>query len=310
MQLKLLGIAGTTSISATAAAIKGLSKEEAIAALATTELNETEMAAALVKAGYTNATATQTAALAVEAREQEAEAAATLESAAADTVATGTTTGLSVATTGLTTVLKGLWATLMANPFVLVLAGLAALIAAVDAYQKRVERAAEALSNSSEEVKSLQSEIDNLNSELKTTQDKIEELLRKPSLTIVEQNELKNLQITNNELERQIELKERALKVSQGKNADNFVNAVNSKKTENGGDGWWFGYRNYGDFKTSPYKDKDHPNRPEANTTGKSEEQYYMFQVRLEDYQEAEAKYQKALQDGNGKISKSITRWK
>ena len=72
MQLKLLGIAGTTSISATAAAIKGLSKEEAIAALATTELNETEMAAALVKAGYTNATATQTAALAVEAREQEA----------------------------------------------------------------------------------------------------------------------------------------------------------------------------------------------------------------------------------------------
>ena len=304
MQLKLLGIAGTTSISATAAAIKGLSKEEAIAALATTELNETEMAAALVKAGYTNATATQTAALAVEAREKEAEAAATLESAAADTVATGTTTGLSVATTGLTTVLKGLWATLMANPFVLVLAGLAALIAAVDAYQKRVERAAEALSNSSEEVKSLQSEIDNLNSELKTTQDKIEELLRKPSLTIVEQNELKNLQITNNELERQIELKERALKVSQGKNADNFVNAVNSKKTENGGDGWWFGYRNYGDFKTSPYKDKDHPNRPEANTTGKSEEQYYMFQVRLEDYQEAEAKYQKALQDGNEQEAK------
>ena len=304
MQLKLLGIAGTTSISATAAAIKGLSKEEAIAALATTELNETEMAAALVKAGYTNATATQTAALAVEAREQEAEAAATLESAAADTVATGTTTGLSVATTGLTTVLKGLWATLMANPFVLVLAGLAALIAAVDAYQKRVERAAEALSNSSEEVKSLQSEIDNLNSELKTTQDKIEELLRKPSPTIVEKNELKNLQITNNELERQIKLKERALKVSQGKNADNFVNAVNSKKTENGGDGWWFGYRNYGDFKTTPYKDKDHPNRPEANTTGKSEEQYYMFQVRLEDYQEAEAKYQKALQDGNEQEAK------
>lgn len=304
MQLKLLGIAGTTSISATAAAIKGLSKEEAIAALATTELNETEMAAALVKAGYTNATATQTAALAVEAREQEAVAAETLKKAGADTIATGTTTGLSVATTGLTNVLKGLWATLKANPFILVLAGLAALIAAVDAYQKRVERAAEALSDSSEEVKSLQSEMDDLNSELKTTQDRIEELLRKPSLTIVEQNELKNLQITNNELERQIELKERALKVSQGKNADNFVNAVNSKKTENGGDGWWFGYRNYGDFKTSPYKDKDHPNRPEANTTGKSEEQYYMFQVRLEDYQEAEAKYQKALQDGNEQEAK------
>lgn len=303
-KLKLLGIAGTTSISATAAAVKGLSTEETIAALATTNLNKDEMAAALVKAGYTNATASQTAALALEAREEEAAAAETLKKAGADTVATGTTTGLSVATTGLTNVLKGLWATLKANPFILVLAGLAALIAAVDAYQKRVERAAEALSDSSEEVKSLQSEMDDLNSELKTTQDRIEELLRKPSLTIVEQNELKNLQITNNELERQIELKERALKVSQGKNADNFVNAVNSKKTENGGDGWWFGYRNYGDFKTSPYKDKDHPNRPEANTTGKSEEQYYMFQVRLEDYQEAEAKYQKALQDGNEQEAK------
>lgn len=304
MQLKLLGIQGTTSISATAAAIKGLSTEKAIAALATTELNETEMAAALVKAGYTNATATQTAALAVEVREQEAEAAATLESAAADTVATGTTTGLSVATTGLTTVLKGLWTTLKANPFILVLAGLAALIAAVDAYQKRVQAAADALHDSSEEVSGLQDEMGSLNNELSTTKKRIEELQRKGSLTIVEQNELVNLQRTNDELERQIELKQRSLQVAQGKNADNFVNAVNSKKTENGGNGWWFGYRNYGDFKTSPYKDKDHPNRPEANTTGKNEEQYYMFQVRLEDYQEAEAKYQKALQDGNEQEAK------
>ena len=304
MQLKLLGIVGSTSINTVTGAIKGLTAEEQIAALATTELSEEEMALALQKAGLTSSTAINMAEQAAETRVLEQEAAATLESAGADVVATGTTVGLSAATSGLTNVLKGLWATLKANPFILVLAGLVALIAAVDAYQKRVERAAEALSKSSEEVKDLQGEIDNLNSELKTTQDRIEELLRKPSLTIVEQNELKNLQITNNELERQIELKERALKVSQGKNADNFVNAVNSKKTENGGDGWWFGYRNYGDFKTSPYKDKDHPNRPEANTTGKSEEQYYMFQVRLEDYQEAEAKYQKALQDGNEQEAK------
>ena len=295
---------GSTSINTVTGAIKGLTAEEQIAALATTELSEEEMALALQKAGLTSSTAINMAEQAAETRVLEQEAAATLESAGADVVATGTTVGLSAATSGLTNVLKGLWATLKANPFILVLAGLVALIAAVDAYQKRVERAAEALSKSSEEVKDLQGEIDNLNSELKTTQDRIEELLRKPSLTIVEQNELKNLQITNNELERQIELKERALKVSQGKNADNFVNAVNSKKTENGGDGWWFGYRNYGDFKTSPYKDKDHPNRPEANTTGKSEEQYYMFQVRLEDYQEAEAKYQKALQDGNEQEAK------
>ena len=307
MQLKLLGIAGTTSVSATAAAIRGLSQEEAVAALATTELSETEMAAALTKAGYTNATALETASLAVEVREQEAAAAATLESAAADTVATGTTTGLSVATAGLNTVLKGLWATLKANPFILVIAGVVALAAAIKAYENRAEAAAEKLSDSSEEVKSLQGEIDGLNGELKTTKDRIEELLRKPSLTVVEQNELERLQQTNDELERQLELKQRSAQVAQGKNADNFVNAVNTKQNEYGGNGWRFGYKNYGDTGTNPNKTKEHPNRPEANTTGENEKQKNMFKWRLEDYQEAEEKYQAALAEGN---EQEAQKWK
>ena len=57
MQLKPLGIQGTTSIVAASTAIKGLSLEEATAALATTNLSESEMAAVLVKNGFTNATA-------------------------------------------------------------------------------------------------------------------------------------------------------------------------------------------------------------------------------------------------------------
>ena len=302
-----MGIAGTTSISATAAAIKGLSDEEVIAALTTTELTQEEMAAALVKAGYTNATALQTAELAAEAREQEIAAAATIEAAAADSTATAATTGLSVATTGLGNVFKGLWATLKANPIVWVLAGVAALIAAVDAYQKRVQAAEDKLHDSAEEVKNLQGEMDDLNGELKTTQNRIEELLRKPALTIVEQNELENLQRTNDELQRQLELKQRSAEVAQGKNADNFVNAVNTKQTQDGGNAWWFGYNNYGDFKTNPNKSEAHPNRPEANTTGVNHQQQYMFQWRLEDYQEAEAKYQAALEAGNEAEAK---KWK
>ena len=304
MQLKLLGIAGSSSINAVTGAIKGLSTEEQIAALATTELSESEMALALQKSGLTAATSIDIAAQAEEARVKEANAVKTLESAAADTTATNAKIGLTAATSGLTTKIKGLGAAIKANPYILVIAAVVALVAAVDFYQKRVERATEALKNSSDEIKGLQSELDGLNNELSTTQSRIEELQGKSTLTIVEKNELENLKKTNDELQRQIELKQRSLQIAQGKNANNFVTAVNSKKTENGGDGWWFGYRNYGDFKTSPYKDKDHPNRPEHNTTGKSEEQYFMFQVRLEDYQEAEAKYQKALSDGNEQEAK------
>jgi len=304
MQLKLLGIAGSSSINAVAGAMRGLTTEEQISALATTNLSEVEMALALQKSGLTAATSIDIAAQAEEARVKEANAVKTLESAAADTTATNAKIGLSAATSGLTTKIKGLGAAIKANPYILVIAAVVALVAAVDFYQKRVERATEALKNSSDEIKGLQSELDGLNNELSTTQSRIEELQGKSTLTIVEKNELENLKKTNDELERQIELKQRSIQIAQGKNVGNFVNAVNSKKTENGGDGWWFGYRNYGDFKTSPYKDKDHPNRPEANTTGKSEEQYYMFQVRLEDYQEAEAKYQKALQDGNEQEAK------
>ena len=304
MQLKLLGIAGSSSINAVAGAIRGLTTEEQISALATTNLSEVEMALALQKSGLTAATSIDIAAQAEEARVKEANAVKTLESAAADTTATNAKIGLTAATSGLTTKIKGLGAAIKANPYILVIAAVVALVAAVDYYQKRVERATEALKNSSDEIKGLQSELDGLNNELSTTQSRIEELQGKSTLTIVEKNELENLKKTNDELQRQIELKQRSLQIAQGKNANNFVTAVNSKKTENGGDGWWFGYRNYGDFKTSPYKDKDHPNRPEANTTGKSEEQYYMFQVRLEDYQEAEAKYQKALQDGNEQEAK------
>jgi len=304
MQLKLLGIAGSSSINAVAGAMRGLTTEEQISALATTNLSEVEMALALQKSGLTAATSIDIAAQAEEARVKEANAVKTLESAAADTTATNAKIGLSAATSGLTTKIKELGAAIKANPYILVIAAVVALVAAVDFYQKRVERATEALKNSSDEIKGLQSELDGLNNELSTTQSRIEELQGKSTLTIVEKNELENLKKTNDELERQIELKQRSIQIAQGKNAGNFVNAVNSKKTENGGDGWWFGYRNYGDFKTSPYKDKDHPNRPEFNTTGKSEEQYYMFQVRLEDYQEAEAKYQKALQDGNEQEAK------
>lgn len=192
--------------------------------------------------------------------------------------------------------LKGLWATMQANPIILIATAVATAVAAIAAYKQHIE---DVRREAKETLQKIEGEVDSLNNELETTQSRIEELLAKDSLTLVEQNELNKLQQANNELQRQLDLKERSLKIAQAKNADVFVQSVNEKMNENGGNGWWFGYRNYGDFKTSPYKDKDHPNRPEVNTTGVNEQQQNMFMVRLEEYQEAEQKYQAALKAGN-----------
>lgn len=192
--------------------------------------------------------------------------------------------------------LKGLWATMQANPIILIATAVATAVAAIAAYKQHIE---DVRREAKETLQKIEGEVDSLNSELETTQQRIEELLAKDSLTLVEQNELDKLQQANDELQRQLDLKERSLKIAQAKNADAFVQSVNEKMNENGGNGWWFGYRNYGDFKTSPNKSAEHPNRPEANTTGVNERQQYMFQWRLEDYKEAEQKYQAALKAGN-----------
>lgn len=255
-----------------------LSKSQLEAIVSSEALNNEQRMAILTAQGMTTAEAEATL--------------STLGLATAEGTASGATATFSGA-------LKGLWATLKANPFILIAAAIAAMVVAISAYENRSKDAAEKLKDSADEVSEIQSEVTDLNSELSTTKKRIEELQRKGSLTIVEQNELNKLQSVSAELERQIALKQRALAISQSKNADNFVNAVNTKMDEDGGNGWWFGYRNYGDFKTNPNKTAEHPNRPEANTTGQNSKQKNMFQWRLEDYLEAEQKYQAALKAGN-----------
>ena len=102
-----------------------------------------------------------------------------------------------------------------------------------------VENTTKWLEESSQEVKDIQDDINDLNDKLKTTKDRIDELVKKPSLTIVEQNELDRLQKTNAELERKIQLQERALQIAQGKNSKNFVNATEAtRNTKDNKDLW------------------------------------------------------------------------
>ena len=232
MQLKLLGIEGTKSIAVAAAATKGLSLEETTAALATTNLTEAEIAAVLVKNGFTKAISLKSAAQAIEIREQEAVAVETMATAAAETTATATTIGLTGATSGLTAAFHGLKAAISSNPIGFIATVAVTAITLIMSLTSQVESAAEKLDESSNEVKDIQGKISDLNGDLKTTNKRIEELERKPNLTIIEQTELDRLRTTNDELERQNRLQETALRTAQSKNASNFVSAVEELKDE------------------------------------------------------------------------------
>lgn len=75
------------------------------------------------------------------------------------------------------------------------------------------------------------SEIKSLNEELKTTQDRIKELQAKDSLTFTEKDELEKLKKTNDELERELRIKE-AIAQTQGQKSANDANAAITKKSE------------------------------------------------------------------------------
>lgn len=230
----------------TAAGLKGFSALSGAISSAYTHLNEFNMALKIVKAGNIGETeisqlATATAnlstsqmtavlsseALSTEQRiailtaqgmsESEAQAAlSAMGLATSEGVAAG-------ATNTFTGALQGLWATLKANPIILVASAVAIAVTAISAYRKHIE---DVRREAQETYQKIQGEVDSLNSELETTQSRIEELLSKDSLTLVEQDELNRLTTANDELQRQIELKERSLQIAQATNAKVFRESV------------------------------------------------------------------------------------
>lgn len=90
------------------------------------------------------------------------------------------------------------------------------IIKVVDALHTSQKEALESIQKTTEAYKESQSDLEELNNELSTTQDRIKELqslAESGSISIVEQEELKNLQIENEQLQRQVELKERLAKI-------------------------------------------------------------------------------------------------
>lgn len=213
LHLKTLGLQGATDINLVTIATKNMSLEETAAALATTNLSTAEQIKILRLKGAT----AETAAAMVE----------TYGYAASEVTATTGATGLTAATTGLTTALHGLKAAFASNPIGFIITAAVMAVTVIVSLVSKIKSASERLEESANEVKELKDKISGLNDDLNTTKKRIDELLRKDTLTIVEQAELSRLRKVNAELERQIALEETRLATAKGKNERDFVNSVN-----------------------------------------------------------------------------------
>lgn len=106
----------------------------------------------------------------------------------------------------------GVWLT--TNPLgwiILTGAAIYGVIKAVDYFTVSTEEAMESLEETSQAFEQSTSELQSLNDELKTTADRItelEKLKNSGTISVAEENELKNLKEQNNELERNIALKQ------------------------------------------------------------------------------------------------------
>ena len=100
-----------------------------------------------------------------------------------------------------------------------VVGAIAALGGVLYIFTQNVERAKKKLEESADAYKEVKSEIESLNSELQTTQTRINELNSKQNLTLVESEELDKLKETNEELERELRIRE-SIALEKGKEAN------------------------------------------------------------------------------------------
>ncbi len=123
---------------------------------------------------------------------------------------------------------------LKAHPILAVTTAVIALGAVIGLISDRINNAEKyaknALDKSAEKVNAVKSEIESLNSELQTTKDRINELKSKENLSLVEQEELQRLKESNDELEREIRLKQSLLSDEQKKTNEKAKDYFSTKK--------------------------------------------------------------------------------
>lgn len=148
--------------------------------------------------------------------------------AAAEKKATASTIGFGAAVKGLGVALKNL---VIAHPIVATITVIGTAIALYAQFGNTLKNLQKKAKESKQEYDNVTTEIKSLNDELKTTKDRIEELQNKDVLTIVEQEELDKLKETNDELERELRIKETIAQRKGQDAADKAQDAI-TKKSE------------------------------------------------------------------------------
>lgn len=122
---------------------------------------------------------------------------------------------------------------LFTNPIgwmILFVGAVAGGVAIFKHFNKTVDELSEELSNLQSELSDIKSELDSVNNELKTTQERMDELLSKGTLSFTEEEELKRLKKANDELEREIYLLEQREKRKNKEVAQKFVETMDSAR--------------------------------------------------------------------------------
>ena len=156
----------------------------------------------------------------------------------ADTAATTANTVAKKANLSVTNLLKvaytKLKASMLAHPLIAMASILGLVTTGVIKLSKWFEnagnRAKEATEKAKETLDQTKSEIEQINSSLQTTQNRIDELNAKENLSLVESEELAKLKETNEELERELRIKEELAKI-QGKEANDAALKYFNTKT-------------------------------------------------------------------------------
>jgi DNA repair exonuclease SbcCD ATPase subunit len=204
-----------------AEAFSGCSMEATKMAITQSSLNQTQIEAILKQKGLKGEILETTTA-------DLANAASVNAVAAAEKKATASTIGFGAAVKGLGVALKNL---VIAHPIVATITVIGTAIALYAQFGNTLKNLQKKAKESKQEYDDVTTEIKSLNDELKTTKDRIEELQNKDVLTIVEQEELDKLKETNDELERELRIKETIAQRKGQDAADKAQDAI-TKKSE------------------------------------------------------------------------------
>lgn len=206
-----------TAINSVVSAISGLSSESQVAVLSMFNLSEAQARTILTSVGLKG--------------EMLETAVATVTSG---TAAKGASVGFTAFAASVKSATVGLASFLLTNPVgwcILATGAIFGVVKAIDFFTESFEEAKEKAEDSRNAYENTASEVETLNSKLETTGKRIKELKAQGTLSITEQEELSNLEAQNEQLSRQLAIKEKLATYQQGVAAKDAENVLTKKST-------------------------------------------------------------------------------